>query len=106
MTTQLPGWRSLPPGAVITRPGSTIDYKTHDWRTLRPVIDQERCIRCRLCWLYCPEGTIIELDKPYTTKTGRKYTKTYKVNYDYCKGCGICAQECPAKAIKMVEEVR
>ncbi|MFP3483271.1 MAG: 4Fe-4S binding protein, partial [Caldivirga sp.] len=26
-------------------------------------------------------------------------------NYDYCKGCGICANECPVKAIKMVPEV-
>jgi len=27
-----------------------------------------------------------------------------KIDYDYCKGCGICAQECPAKAIRMVDE--
>jgi Pyruvate/2-oxoacid:ferredoxin oxidoreductase delta subunit len=27
-----------------------------------------------------------------------------KIDYDYCKGCGICAQECPAKAIRMVAE--
>jgi pyruvate ferredoxin oxidoreductase delta subunit len=27
-----------------------------------------------------------------------------EVNYDYCKGCGICAQECPVKAISMVPE--
>jgi pyruvate ferredoxin oxidoreductase delta subunit len=26
------------------------------------------------------------------------------VNYDYCKGCGICAEECPTKCIAMVEE--
>jgi Pyruvate/2-oxoacid:ferredoxin oxidoreductase delta subunit len=27
-----------------------------------------------------------------------------EIDYDYCKGCGICANECPAKAIAMVEE--
>jgi pyruvate ferredoxin oxidoreductase delta subunit len=26
------------------------------------------------------------------------------INYDYCKGCGICAEECPADAIRMVDE--
>ncbi|MCX6574737.1 MAG: 4Fe-4S binding protein, partial [Candidatus Aminicenantes bacterium] len=26
------------------------------------------------------------------------------VDYDYCKGCGICAEECPSKCIVMVEE--
>ena len=29
---------------------------------------------------------------------------TYMINYDICKGCGICAEECPSDAIEMVEE--
>ncbi|MFP3216806.1 MAG: 4Fe-4S binding protein, partial [Vulcanisaeta sp.] len=28
-----------------------------------------------------------------------------EIDYDHCKGCGICAHECPVKAIKMVPEV-
>jgi pyruvate ferredoxin oxidoreductase delta subunit len=31
--------------------------------------------------------------------------KDIDIDYDYCKGCGICANECPVDAIKMVEEV-
>ncbi|MEM2686731.1 MAG: 4Fe-4S binding protein, partial [Thermoproteota archaeon] len=27
-----------------------------------------------------------------------------KIDYNYCKGCGICAEECPRKAITMVPE--
>jgi Pyruvate/2-oxoacid:ferredoxin oxidoreductase delta subunit len=27
-----------------------------------------------------------------------------KVDYDHCKGCGICANECPTVAITMVRE--
>lgn len=70
------------------------------------MIDQDKCIRCRICWTYCPEPAIRELDKPYTSKSGRTYRVTYEIDYDYCKGCGICAEECPVKAITMVEEVR
>jgi pyruvate ferredoxin oxidoreductase delta subunit len=46
-----------------------------------------------ICWLYCPDMSIIW--------DGEKVF----VNYDYCKGCGICAHECPVKAITMVPEV-
>ena len=72
--------------------------KTGDWRTSRPVIDHAKCIpskkgkkACFLCWAYCPEG-IITRTIPVT------------IDYDYCKGCGICAEECPAGAIEMVLE--
>jgi pyruvate ferredoxin oxidoreductase delta subunit len=27
-----------------------------------------------------------------------------EIDYRYCKGCGICAEECPTKAIAMVDE--
>jgi Pyruvate/2-oxoacid:ferredoxin oxidoreductase delta subunit len=29
---------------------------------------------------------------------------SYEIDYDYCKGCGICAAECPCGAIAMVPE--
>lgn len=101
----LPGWKQLPIGAVILNPGNSVEYKTGEWRTLRPEIDQEKCIRCRTCWMFCPEGAIQEVSEPYKTKAGREFKLTYKVNYDHCKGCGICSNECPVKAITMVEEV-
>ncbi|MHA1340948.1 MAG: 4Fe-4S binding protein [Promethearchaeota archaeon] len=72
--------------------------KTGTWRTLRPIIDLEKCIvskkgkhNCHICWLSCPEGVISREIPP-------------AINYDYCKGCGICAHECPHKAIEMKEE--
>jgi pyruvate ferredoxin oxidoreductase delta subunit len=63
------------------------------WRTFRPVIDGGKCVRCLLCWVYCPDGVIGKEEKDLT------------VDYDYCKGCGICAHECPRAAISMVREV-
>lgn len=66
--------------------------KNAGWRTFRPVIDQEKCKMCLICWMLCPDGVI------------DKTTGKLEIDYDYCKGCGICAYECPAKAIKMVKE--
>ncbi|MCD6470275.1 4Fe-4S binding protein [Candidatus Bathyarchaeota archaeon] len=86
------GWKSIPIGGCILEPGSAMKYKTGDWRAFRPVIDKERCINCLLCWIYCPDAAIIRLENGV------------EINYDYCKGCGICANECPVKCIKMVEE--
>jgi Pyruvate/2-oxoacid:ferredoxin oxidoreductase delta subunit len=28
----------------------------------------------------------------------------FRINYDYCKGCGLCAAECPCGAIEMIPE--
>ncbi|MDO8692250.1 MAG: 4Fe-4S binding protein [Dehalococcoidia bacterium] len=72
--------------------------RTGDWRTTRPVVEHGKCAAerkggntCFLCWLYCPEG-VIQRSVPIT------------IDLEYCKGCGICAEECPSKAIIMVEE--
>ena len=67
--------------------------KTGSWRTFKPVIDYTKCVKCLLCWLYCPEGVII-----------RKEDDSIEIDYEYCKGCGICAYECPRGAITMEEE--
>jgi pyruvate ferredoxin oxidoreductase delta subunit len=33
-------------------------YKTGDWRSYKPIWDAEKCIRCMLCHIYCPEGAV------------------------------------------------
>jgi len=87
-----PGWKSLPMGAVVLEPGSSLKYKTGDWRAFRPLVENEKCVNCLFCWIYCPDAAIVRKEK------------WVEINYDYCKGCGICAKECPKEAIKMVEE--
>lgn len=74
--------------------------KTGDWSEMKPIIDHGKCIpavkgkpSCFLCWLYCPEA-VVSMTIPVT------------IDFDYCKGCGICAEECPPNAITMVREVR
>jgi 2-oxoacid:acceptor oxidoreductase delta subunit (pyruvate/2-ketoisovalerate family) len=65
---------------------------TASWRTSRPVVDDETCNRCGLCFIYCPPQCIRENENEYTP------------DMTYCKGCGVCATECPKKAITMTPE--
>ena len=79
-------------GAIVKEAGNSTINKTGGWRSFKPVIDNAKCIKCNSCWIFCPDNSIyIENEE-------------YKVNLDYCKGCGICANECPVGAIKMVLE--
>lgn len=89
---QKPGWHDLPPGGIVTRPGSARDFLTGDWRTQRPVLNEAKCTNCLFCWIWCPEPAIL------------RGQKVISFDYNYCKGCGICAVECPVKAITMEEE--
>ena len=67
--------------------------KTGSWRVYKPTIDKEKCVKCLRCWVFCPEGTI-----------KRNNDDSVEINYDYCKGCGVCANECKVKAIIMARE--
>ncbi len=78
-------------GAVV-KGGSSLNYKTGDWRDQRPVIDSETCKQCGICRDVCPDDAVRIIDEQYV------------IDYDFCKGCGICAYECTADAIEMVPE--
>ena len=51
-----------------------------------------------ICVAFCPDMAI-------DTKKADGKLKRVETNYDYCKGCGICAKECPFGAIKMIDEI-
>lgn len=77
----------------VSAPAFGAGGKTNEWRLKKPVINQAKCIKCIICWIDCPEATILRGDDD-----------SVEINYDYCNGCGICANECPTKAIDMAEE--
>lgn len=54
------------------------------------------CFACDNCYGVCPDNAVIKLEP-----TG---AYQYEYDLDYCKGCGICAEECPCGAIEMVPE--
>lgn len=99
-------WRDLPIGGSIVEPGNSVARKTGDWRVYRPIINHDKCIRCLICWIYCPDGVINIVNKPYRDLKGRSWNFSLEIDYDHCKGCGICAEECPVKAIDLVKEVK
>ncbi|MGA2877420.1 MAG: NAD(P)-binding protein [Bryobacteraceae bacterium] len=53
------------------------------------------CFECDNCYGVCPDNAVVKLGP------GNRF----RFNYDYCKGCGMCVEECPCGAIEMVPEV-
>jgi 2-oxoacid:acceptor oxidoreductase delta subunit (pyruvate/2-ketoisovalerate family) len=54
------------------------------------------CNECENCYVFCPDASIIKTEEVFS----------HQVDYDFCKGCGICFSECPRGAISLKEETR
>ena len=53
-------FEELPEGGMITRGrAARRKYNTGDWRSKRPECDEEKCTNCLICWIYCPDNSII-----------------------------------------------
>ena len=109
------GWDELELGAAVFSFNDTIDYcpsnvlpenreyaQTNsiynyvgDWRVIKPVWNLDLCIDCQNCWTFCPDTAIISRDK-----------QMLGIDYDHCKGCGICVEVCPTnpKSLLMFNE--
>jgi 2-oxoacid:acceptor oxidoreductase delta subunit (pyruvate/2-ketoisovalerate family) len=89
MTNKEKTWKEIAPAGVCSK--SSIGFLTGDWKTYMPVRDPEKCTRCLLCSLFCPDGAIIWLPEK----------EDIEFDFNFCKGCGICANQCPTNAITM-----
>jgi len=54
------------------------------------------CNECENCYVFCPDASVIKKEE----------ILSHQVDYDFCKGCGICFSECPRGAISLKEEER
>ncbi len=75
--------------------GNSPERHTGSWRQFRPVLQPEKCSRCWLCFVWCPDAAIALDHDDYPV-----------VDYDVCKGCLLCAHECPTHAFNIEQEVR
>jgi len=110
-TFTLPGWTAMREGVTVEgmplgepmrvgedvggyRPARNPYFKKFSTRTMRPVVDFEKCVKCTLCWLQCPDGCFDVTPE-----------QTYDLNADACCGCGVCAAVCPVDdCVTMVNE--
>lgn len=56
------------------------------------------CLACDNCWVFCPDFAVLKTREPASDGSH------YVFDYDFCKGCGVCAAECPTGFIVMIEE--
>ncbi len=88
------------PTLSVARRSSSFDEVVGGLTTDNALFEARRCLscgncfECDNCYGVCPDNAVIKLGPG----------KRFKFNYDYCKGCGLCEQECPCGAIKMVPE--
>ena len=78
------------------RPGRNATFKKWATRTMRPVVDFEKCIKCTLCWLQCPDSVFDVTPDGF-----------YDADLEACCGCGVCEAVCPEKdCVTMVNEAQ
>src|SRR3954453_21832052 len=94
--------KSVRPRLEAARRASTFDEVVGGLDEETALFEARRCLSCGTCFAcdncfgVCPDNAVIKLEP------GGSYA--YEVDLDFCKGCGLCVEECPAGAIEMVPE--
>jgi|SRR5680860_1678452 len=92
--------KQIPIGGKIIEAGNSKEFKTGNWKAKMPIRDKAKCIDCMRCAVFCPDMAI---KTKKVMINGKEKFQIMDADMDYCKGCGICAEECPTKAIRMAE---
>lgn len=92
---------SVQPGLDLIRRQSSFDEVIGDLNEDNALFEARRCLscgncfECDNCYGVCPDNAVKKLGPG----------KRFEFIYDFCKGCGLCATECPCGAIEMVPEI-
>ena len=93
--------RTVQPQLEVARRQSTFEEVVGGLDESNALFEARRCLSCGNCFScdncygVCPDNAVIKLGEP-----GERYA----IDYDFCKGCGLCVAECPSGAIEMVPE--
>jgi Pyruvate/2-oxoacid:ferredoxin oxidoreductase delta subunit len=94
--------RTVRPQLEAARRQSTFDEVVGGLDSSNALFEARRCLSCGSCFACdncygsCPDNAVLKLEP------GVSYG--YEIDLDFCKGCGICAEECPCGAIEMEPE--
>ena len=92
--------RAMRPHLEAARRASTFDEVVTGLDESTALFEARRCLSCGNCFEcdncfgVCPDNAVIKLGPG----------KGYRFDLEYCKGCGICVEECPCGAIEMRPE--
>ena len=96
----LPSWSTFADNTCFTA-GHLVDTNA-GWRNIRPVVSANACTGCLQCYLYCPDGAIFKTGA--SAKDADAPFAPVAVDYDFCKGCGVCVTVCSFGALSMTPE--
>jgi Pyruvate/2-oxoacid:ferredoxin oxidoreductase delta subunit len=88
------------PRLEMVRRQSTFDEVVQDLDEGTALYEARRClscggcISCDNCYAFCPDNAVVKLGPE----------GEYAVDLDYCKGCGLCVEECPTGSMLMQPE--
>jgi NADPH-dependent glutamate synthase beta subunit-like oxidoreductase len=94
--------RTVRPQLELARRSSTFDEVVAGLDESNALFEARRCLSCGNCFAcdncygVCPDNAVIKLDDPGPYR--------YEIDLDFCKGCSLCAEECPCGAIVMEPE--
>jgi NADPH-dependent glutamate synthase beta subunit-like oxidoreductase len=94
--------KTVRPQLERARRESTFDEVTGGLDAATALFEARRCLSCGNCFAcdncygVCPDNAVLKLEP--------SGAYAYAIDLDYCKGCGLCAAECPAGAIGMEPE--